>query len=483
SGLHQADVGINDNFQVAETAANEALQGIEQQAAQGTQGVSEANDSALSEFVKGIDSAFDEIRLAMDEGLTEIETKTGENLGQVSKDLAREFGQTLHSAAAEIVNAVSQGIAKNDEALGNLDPAMQKAAEDAAWEYDHPVLATLRDIVSIIAGVIVGILATARLIFAVFAAFELAFALIALTISVPIAGAVVLIAGLALLAYGVYKAYQARVAAGKKGGLGTFGLALLDLTGLTDIYRSFAAKGLSPYDRGHLFGQGLVQLAATLLMVRGAWRFVRGGGLRTAWKGLLRDVGEVGRGIGRGIRGAGRWMRRQIGRTRSTTRPFRPEIREIKPQEPNRPEIVRPRQDLRLKVTRTESNVTVEDPATRETIGLGELDSEGYVKLAIYTKEANTTIRGGEVFDAIIGEFRAGSGPVRGVRGLWYSGDNLATFNSLIRQGLTPEEAALQTFTGKMAQRSGYTRARIDYDASPQSIDGSFQKAEVYFYR
>ena len=100
---------------------------------------------------------------------------------------------------------------------------------------------------------------------------------------------------------------------------------------------------------------------------------------------------------------------------------------------------------------------------------------------AIYTKEASTTVRGGEVFKAILDRFRADGVAFKGVRGLWFSGDNLATFNDLIKKGLSPEQAASQTFTGKMAARNGYPNVRFDYANSPKNPDGTFEKAYVWF--
>lgn len=56
---------------------------------------------------------------------------------------------------------------------------------------------------------------------------------------------------------------------------------------------------------------------------------------------------------------------------------------------------------------------------------------------------------------------------VRGIRGNWHSGtgelrDNLDSFNAGIQNGLSPEEAALNTFTGKMALRHGYPNVTFE---------------------
>ena len=123
---------------------------------------------------------------------------------------------------------------------------------------------------------------------------------------------------------------------------------------------------------------------------------------------------------------------------------------------------------------------TALDPSTGELLGVGEL-KDGYVEFAIYTKEAKSSIRGGEVFQSILDDFVDEGAAVKGVRGLWYKGDNLDSFNNAIRRGLAPEQAAAETFTGKLAGRNGFKQVRIDYARSPRNIDGTFQKAELWF--
>lgn len=55
--------------------------------------------------------------------------------------------------------------------------------------------------------------------------------------------------------------------------------------------------------------------------------------------------------------------------------------------------------------------------------------------------------------------------PLKGINGTWYDalGDNLDTFNKLIldkvnKNLMTIDEAALSTFTGRMAQRKGFVK-------------------------
>jgi hypothetical protein len=115
-------------------------------------------------------------------------------------------------------------------------------------------------------------------------------------------------------------------------------------------------------------------------------------------------------------------------------------------------------------------------------------DSGKNLKLSFYTKDGGvhrTSIRGADAFAAIWNKFRTEGYSFNRIYGLWFSGDNLATFNKLIRAGRSPEQAARETFTGKMAGRQGYTVAHIDYDANitRRLNDGTFSRAIVYFER
>lgn len=47
---------------------------------------------------------------------------------------------------------------------------------------------------------------------------------------------------------------------------------------------------------------------------------------------------------------------------------------------------------------------------------------------------------------------------IGGIKGTWVYGDNLAEFNRLTGLGMTPEEAALATWTGERAAKAGYTK-------------------------
>ena len=138
--------------------------------------------------------------------------------------------------------ALSDGFAKNTEALGELNGKMQEAAEDAAWDYDHPVLSTLRDIGEFIAGALLAILVVLVLVVVVIVAFKLIVAgLIIAGLTAKAAAIVAAVIGIGLLAYGIYGAAGACTAAGESSGDAFLG-ALQDMTGITALRRGFAIR-------------------------------------------------------------------------------------------------------------------------------------------------------------------------------------------------------------------------------------------------
>ena len=67
------------------------------------------------------------------------------------------------------------------------------------------------------------------------------------------------------------------------------------------------------------------------------------------------------------------------------------------------------------------------------------------------------------MFNEVIAAF--GANNIKGIRGTWIGGGDLATnydaFQKAAAAGLSPEQAAVKTFTGEMARRAGFTKVRI----------------------
>jgi hypothetical protein len=116
----------------------------------------------------------------------------------------------------------------------------------------------------------------------------------------------------------------------------------------------------------------------------------------------------------------------------------------------------------------------------------GFVTDDGTLFFVIGTPETNSPVKGSEMFDRMMQHF---GDKVKRIQGEWYGVDlsnpdkrsNIHTVNMLIRdKGMEPEEAAMLNFTGKMAERNGFTEVKIlDHDGAPgyyTSIKVEFSK-------
>lgn len=118
----------------------------------------------------------------------------------------------------------------------------------------------------------------------------------------------------------------------------------------------------------------------------------------------------------------------------------------------------------------------------------GIRNSEGTLYLNFRTKIIDETgnalrhpsLRGKEQFDAILAHF--GRRNIQRIVGIWSEGDNLATFNHLTARGVSPEKAALQTWTGQRAIAAKFGRVTA-IQALPAGRPGHYQSVTVYFER
>ncbi|MFE9333049.1 DUF6531 domain-containing protein [Streptomyces sp. NPDC006925] len=103
---------------------------------------------------------------------------------------------------------------------------------------------------------------------------------------------------------------------------------------------------------------------------------------------------------------------------------------------------------------------------------------DGVLSLAI--EKGPTTPRGAQMFDDAIRHF--GPEKLNAVEGKWVPAmpSNLNTFNEKVRSGLTPQEAAADTFTGKMAARHGFGRVEVVKLEGPL---GHYTNVQVRFIR
>src|SRR5262249_55433745 len=124
------------------------------------------------------------------------------------------------------------------------------------------------------------------------------------------------------------------------------------------------------------------------------------------------------------------------------------------------------------------------DTNTGELLGIGTFHPElgGELRIAIYTEEDASPIRGGAVFNGIYESFVETGQTINTVRGIWgRTSDNLTSFNAALLRNLSEEAAAFETFTGKMAHRKGHKSAAVDAQTSVKNQDGTYSKAEDVF--
>jgi uncharacterized membrane protein len=187
--------------------------------------------------------------------------KIKESFKEALEKLENGFKDVFGKAETKVKEAKQKGLSKNSEALSEVSEKMTEAASDAAWRYDHPVLAAIGDVLSFIGGLIVGIILVLAVVVLVIVAFKVIVAgLIALGISALVAKIIVVVAALALMGVMAYKAYSARRAAGQSGWESFWG-ALGDMTGITDIIHGLTDPNLSPFDRGFFIGRGAATVA------------------------------------------------------------------------------------------------------------------------------------------------------------------------------------------------------------------------------
>jgi len=99
------------------------------------------------------------------------------------------------------------------------------------------------------------------------------------------------------------------------------------------------------------------------------------------------------------------------------------------------------------------------------------------LKTADGTTVRSTVLRGSEQFQKILQFFK---GRFDRILGTWYFDTNIEAFNKAITAGMSPEAAALNTWTGQQASAAGYSRVVI---LSLEGSPGNYSKVKVTFHR
>jgi len=105
---------------------------------------------------------------------------------------------------------------------------------------------------------------------------------------------------------------------------------------------------------------------------------------------------------------------------------------------------------------------------------MGEISDDGIVSFAVEAG-AGSPVRGTEMFAQMMKHFGSN---VRGVRGSWHYGDNLAAVNKLTSEGMSLSEAALQTWTARRAAEHGFRSVRV---LGSEGAAGAYKSVNVVF--
>lgn len=106
----------------------------------------------------------------------------------------------------------------------------------------------------------------------------------------------------------------------------------------------------------------------------------------------------------------------------------------------------------------TPTEVEIRDEFNAELFIAAGVDTDGSLGFKIQAEDPNdssrSAVRGKVLFALVMRHF---GDPVTAVRGYWTGGANLLAFNRGIAAGLSDEQAAADTWTGKRATDFGFT--------------------------
>lgn len=91
-------------------------------------------------------------------------------------------------------------------------------------------------------------------------------------------------------------------------------------------------------------------------------------------------------------------------------------------------------------------------------------------RLRVASLDMRSVLKGKYLYDKVMQHI--GIDRIRFVQGIWADGDNLKAFRANIAKGLTPEESALATWSGRQASRYGFDRvAEVFYATGDDRVN------------
>lgn len=121
-----------------------------------------------------------------------------------------------------------------------------------------------------------------------------------------------------------------------------------------------------------------------------------------------------------------------------------------------------------------------------ENVAKAWLDSDGEFNISIITKNTSLEKNGRIIFKNLFNFINHEYDEIFKIRGTWRAsqkiGDNLFSFNEFIKKGMTPEEAAKNTFTGKMASELGFNNVKLE-SSTIKNSEGVYISVDVVFLK
>lgn len=220
------------------------------------------NEFALIDFGTEVERYLNASLTTLDETFNAGVTEAGTRLTSLLNDTREQLREPMEKAEADLLKSVNDVLWRQADARRRLPKAIDNAARQAAWRYDHPVMRRVVRGVEIFLGVVAAIVILAALVITLPFIVGEAAALVIIAIAVAITAF--------LLGYNGAEAYEKRRQAGAGRASAFFG-AVADVTGINDVRRAVTDQKMADFDRGFALGNFLLGLFS---VGKGATRFV-----------------------------------------------------------------------------------------------------------------------------------------------------------------------------------------------------------------
>ena len=115
------------------------------------------------------------------------------------------------------------------------------------------------------------------------------------------------------------------------------------------------------------------------------------------------------------------------------------------------------------------------------------LSNDGEFNLFIKTKGTEYEKKGRLVFKKLFQFINDEYDEIKFIRGTWRNNeeiaDNLKTFNQFLLKNKTIDDAAFETFTGKISKELGFNKSKIIELTSIKKSDGTYSSVDIIFYK